>query len=1020
MQNHCFNQTSTYMNNPFKSKKIALFFLLFTYLSFQKAFAQCTNPPLSGSASQSFCKASNPSVRDLVATGGSTIVWYNSPTGGTAYSNSTPLANGFTYYADNEDGGGCSTPRLAVTVTIYGYPPSNVDVFVGKCINSNPTIADLNATGTNIQWYDAQNGGNLLSITTPLVDNTTYWVQQTENGCVSSRLPTTVSLVNPPPPTAESVQTFCSSLNPTVANLQASESNVVWYSSETSNTVLDPTTPLINGADYWGAQISFPCEGTQRSKVTAQIDDSPDAGTDGSLTVCEVDLVTTNLFDLLGGNPDTTGTWSGPSALSNGYLGTFEPGINTAGIYTYTVKSALGICADATAAVTVTINVVPPPTTTENLQTFCEIDNPTVASLSASGTGILWYDSETSISPLIASTPLIDGNSYWATQTDTTSSCSSKNRLKVTVSIVKPLPPTTVNSTQTFCEINNPTVADLNASGNAVTWYDSLSSTTPLSSTEALIDGTNYYASQKDLTTGCESATRLAVNVQIINIPPPTTTSVNQVFCENENPTIANLNISGTNVVWYDTQTSTAPLDSTTNLINGEDYWAAESNTASGCESAQRTVVNVTVNSTPPATVIATTQTFCAKDFAPNSPTVADLDASGNEIKWYDSETSTTPLTSTDFLVNRAVYWVTQTDAITNCESAVRVAVTAIVSNPPTPTTSNQNQNFCLANNPTVADLQTNSSNVVWYDSDTATTPLNTSDALINGKTYWAAESDTTAGCESISRLQVTATITDTPSASFDTKNQQFCTSNKPTIADLQVNGNGIVWYASETSTTPLNLSDLLIDGNAYWAVQTDANTGCESSVRVETRVVLTDPGTPTANTKAGNYCVIDKPTLATLNADVVGNSNGPVTWYDAYPNGTVLNLSDLLVDGTIYYALINDATNCSSANPLAITVRLDACEQYDIISYDGFSPTGNGINDSFKITNLKELYPNFKVEFFNRWGNKVYSQDASKPDWNGRLNGKGELVPAGVYYYIIYFNKNNRQPIQKTLYISR
>ena len=1007
------------MNNPFKFKKVALFFTLITFLAFQKTMAQCTNTVPTGSANQSFCKASNPIVGDLVATG-VTIVWYDSPTGGTAYSNSAPLANGFTYYADNEDGGGCSPTRLAVTVSIYGYPPSNVDVFVGKCIGSNPTVADLNATGTNIEWYDAQTGGNLLPSTTPLTNSTTYWVQQTENGCTSDRLPTTVNLVNPPPPTVEPIQLFCGSSNPTVANLQAAESDVVWYDSETSTTILNPSTPLVNGSEYWGAQVSFPCEGTQRSKVTVQIDTVPNAGTDGSLNSCEVDLTTTNLFDLLGGTPDTTGTWSGPSTLTNDHLGTFEPGVNSAGTYTYTVKSTLGICPDATATVSVIITVVPPPTTTQSTQTFCEIDNPTVASLSATGTGILWYDSETSTTPLATSTPLVDGSSYWASQTDATSSCQSKNRLVVTVSIIKPLPPTTTNTTQTFCEINNPTVADLNASGNNVVWYDSATSTTPLNGTDALINGADYYATQKDATTGCESATRLVVNAQIVSVLPPTTTSANQVFCESENPTIASLAITGTNVVWYDTQTSTTPLDPTTSLVNGEDYWAAESDATSGCESAQRTVVNVIVNSTPPVTVSETTQTFCMKDFAPSSPTIADLSATGNNIKWYDSETSTTPLASTDVLINGAVYWATQTDATTGCESAVRISVTALVSNPPTPTTLNATQNFCAVDNPTIANLQTSGTNVVWYDSETSTTPLNTSDLLVDGNSYWAAESDSATGCESISRLQVTVTIKDTPPATFNATTQQFCTSEKPTIADLQVTGNGIVWYDSETSTTPLNTSDLLVDGNSYWAVQTDATTGCESSVRTVTQVSLTDPGTPTANASAGNYCVIDKPTLATLNADVTGNSNGNVTWYDAYPNGTILNLSDLLVDGATYYALINDATNCSSATPLEITVRLDACDKYDIITYDGFSPYVDGINDTFKITNLKELYPDFKVEFFNRWGNKVYTQDASKPDWNGRLNGTGNLVPSGVYYYIVYFNKNNRKPLQKSLYISR
>ena len=65
-------------------------------------------------------------------------------------------------------------------------------------------------------------------------------------------------------------------------------------------------------------------------------------------------------------------------------------------------------------------------------------------------------------------------------------------------------------------------------------------------------------------------------------------------------------------------------------------------------------------------------------------------------------------------------------------------------------------------------------------------------------------------------------------------------------------------------------------------------------------------------------------------------------------------------------------------------------------------------------------MYPDFKVEFFNRWGNLMYTSDANRPDWNGRLNGDDNFAPSGVYYFIINFNKENRKPTQGRLYLSR
>ena len=42
-----------------------------------------------------------------------------------------------------------------------------------------------------------------------------------------------------------------------------------------------------------------------------------------------------DLYTLFSGAVGTTGTWSGPSSLSNGYLGTFDPNTNTNGLYTF-------------------------------------------------------------------------------------------------------------------------------------------------------------------------------------------------------------------------------------------------------------------------------------------------------------------------------------------------------------------------------------------------------------------------------------------------------------------------------------------------------------------------------------------------------------------------------------------------------------------------------------------------------------------------------------------------------------
>ncbi len=82
----------------------------------------------------------------------------------------------------------------------------------------------------------------------------------------------------------------------------------------------------------------------------------PSAGNDGSIALC-TNATPINLFNVLSGSPASTGTWSGPSSLSNGNLGTFNPSVNTGGQYTYTV-TAPG-CADDIATVGVSLNTAP-------------------------------------------------------------------------------------------------------------------------------------------------------------------------------------------------------------------------------------------------------------------------------------------------------------------------------------------------------------------------------------------------------------------------------------------------------------------------------------------------------------------------------------------------------------------------------------------------------------------------------------------------------------------------------------
>lgn len=89
--------------------------------------------------------------------------------------------------------------------------------------------------------------------------------------------------------------------------------------------------------------------------VTVSVVTAPNAGNDGSTTVCS-NSASFPLFGLLSGGPDATGTWTGPGNTASN--GTFVPGTSSPGVYTYTVAGQAP-CADDQS--TVTVNVVQAP-----------------------------------------------------------------------------------------------------------------------------------------------------------------------------------------------------------------------------------------------------------------------------------------------------------------------------------------------------------------------------------------------------------------------------------------------------------------------------------------------------------------------------------------------------------------------------------------------------------------------------------------------------------------------------------
>lgn len=94
-------------------------------------------------------------------------------------------------------------------------------------------------------------------------------------------------------------------------------------------------------------------------------------------------------------------------------------------------------------------------------------------------------------------------------------------------------------------------------------------------------------------------------------------------------------------------------------------------------------------------------------------------------------------------------------------------------------------------------------------------------------------------------------------------------------------------------------------------------------------------------------------------------------------------------------------------------------------VAYNHFTPNGDGINDSFIFEGLRDIFKNFKLEIYNRWGTLVWTGDNTTPDWNGFAN-QGTIIgsqplPAGTYYYILNLNEPNfEKPITGWVFLNK
>jgi gliding motility-associated-like protein len=183
------------------------------------------------------------------------------------------------------------------------------------------------------------------------------------------------------------------------------------------------------GAYTFTVQGTAPCPNATAT-VTIAVNPMPNAGTDGTLSLCP-EAAPANMFASLGGNPDLGGTWTTPGGIPHGNM--FDPALDPTGAYTYTV-SGTAPCLNDNSTATVNIYFVPAPNA-GNDAVSCTFDG----LLNATGTWISGHwsgPSGTSIMHSDSASTTVSANTggaynfIWSTES--AQGCASSDTVRIT------------------------------------------------------------------------------------------------------------------------------------------------------------------------------------------------------------------------------------------------------------------------------------------------------------------------------------------------------------------------------------------------------------------------------------------------------------------------------------------------------------------------------------------------------------------------------------------------------------
>lgn len=727
----------------------------------------------------------------------------------------------------------------------------------------------------------------------------------------------------------------------------------------------DPST--MTGGVYSYTVGNAPCP-TSTSTVTVNMLLAANAGTNGNTTVC-LPGTPINLFSELGGTPDAGGTWNGPSTLTGGDLGTFDPATMAAGTYTYSVGTA-----PCNASSTVTVTTVPTANAGTNGNiSICSSDANVNLFAQLGGTpdaGGTWNGPSTLAGGDLGTFNPGTMTAGTYTYSVGTAPCNASS----TVTVVLTPADNASFTLADFC-IGSPAPTPIitGTAGGVFSFAPIPSDGATINTTTGII--ANAVAGSVYTVQYATNGTCPQTSTQTVNVHGSFTLSTTDLtICEGDN---ASITASGATTYSWDNglgagQThSVSPVTTTTYNVTGID--------ANGCSQTAPLVVNVN-----PAPIVnaGPDQSVCEN---------VSVTLNGSGAVTYSWDNGVTDGVSFNQPVGIVNYTLTGTGA-NGCLGTDQVQVTVN----PFPTIS-------AGNDTTLCEGQQftpNASGGVIYTWDSGIAN-GVSFLPPNGSSTYTVTGSGANGCVNSDDIIVSVALTPEPS---------FVANNLSGCAPLNVT------FYDETA------GDFT---NCIWEINGEQISACDSIQYIFTNsgshdvtLTLTTPAGCSGTSTYTDYVFVEEPPIASfapstmnvtaLNSTVVFNnlSSNADSYSWSFGDGIISFQENPSysydVNGTTNYLVQLIATNAAGCEDSTSKIING---QQDLIYYipNSFTPDSDEFNQNFVPVFTDGFDPfDFNMKIFNRWGEVIFETYDSSIGWDGTYNGV--LAEDGIYIWVVEF----------------